>query len=85
MPFCVYLNNQSVRQVTLLPNGQKSSVTRYIFIEGRDLPIILLDDRYSVTPVINVEDGRNPRYNVRIQGANNLTWLITSSTAPVCA
>ena len=66
MTWRVYLNNRTVKQATLLPNGEIGTVTRYIFIEGRDDPIILTNERSSLSQkfAVGVDDGKNPRYQV---------------------
>jgi len=68
MTWGAFLNNQTVIQTTLLPNGNYGTATRYIFIEGRDIPIILTNEKSELPQswAVGVDDGTNPHFQVGI-------------------
>ena len=77
MTWGAFLNNQTVKQATLLPNGEYGTATRYIFIAGRNLPIILTDEKSTVSQswAVGVSDGKNPHYQVGMRDTKVPTLL----------
>ena len=68
MVWGAFLNNKTVKQASLLPNGQYETVPRYVFIESRDLNhlIILMDEKSQVkySWAVGVNNGKNPPFQV---------------------
>ena len=66
MTWGAFLNNKSVKPTFLMPNGNYGAATRYIFIDGHDIPIILMDEKSELSQswAVGVNDGKNAHYQV---------------------
>ncbi|KIJ14799.1 hypothetical protein PAXINDRAFT_169479 [Paxillus involutus ATCC 200175] len=80
MTWAVFLNNTTVLATSIPPTADYRGITRYLFIQGRDLPIIFTDEKSELPQswAVGVNDGVNPHYQLGYEGAGKVNITLQS-------
>ncbi|KIJ08239.1 hypothetical protein PAXINDRAFT_173020 [Paxillus involutus ATCC 200175] len=80
MTWAVFLNNTTVLSTSIPPTAEYRGITRYLFIQGRDLPIILTDEASELPQswAVGVNDGVNPHFQLGYEGGGKIDITLRS-------
>ncbi|KIJ05130.1 hypothetical protein PAXINDRAFT_21587 [Paxillus involutus ATCC 200175] len=80
MTWAVFLNNTTVLSTSIPPTAEYRGITRYLFIQGRDLPVILTDEKSKLPQswAVGVNDGVNPHFQLGYEGGGKIDITLRS-------